>query len=186
MTHAGRNLALLIVAIGAGFAFQAWYGQSSPQALPVAAETTQNFPIAPDFTFVRLDGRSQKLSDLRGKTVLLNFWASWCAPCQEEFPQFIELAEHSADVVILAISVDHDAKAMQRFLDQQDDDLRELDNLIIAHDPKKAIAQDVFQTIRYPETILIDAKGQLRRKYIGLEVKWDSPAFIAELSTLGQ
>ncbi len=140
------------------------------------------FQAAPDFTFTRLDGTIQQLSSLRGKTVLLNFWASWCAPCRVEFPQFIALAKARDDVVILAVSVDHDTKAMQKFLTELGPALNR-SNIIIAHDPAKKIAQDLFQTIRYPETILIGPEGGLRRKYIGLEVKWDSEAFIQTLPT---
>jgi cytochrome c biogenesis protein CcmG, thiol:disulfide interchange protein DsbE len=184
MQHLWRNLVLLILLTGAGLAASQWYGQGAPQALPVDSAPAQSYTLAPDFTFTKLDGSTQKLSALRGKTVLLNFWASWCAPCRTEFPQFVKLADHEPDIIILALSVDHDRKAMERFLQEQPGESHKLPNFILAHDPAKAIAQDLFQSIRYPETILIDAKGQIRRKYVGLEVEWDSPAFRAELPSL--
>ncbi len=60
---------------------------------------------APDFALTDLDGETVMLSDFRGKTVVLNFWASWCPPCREEMPEFQELwderGEHGADDLVM-------------------------------------------------------------------------------------
>lgn len=64
---------------------------------------------APDFTLRNMDGELVSLSDFNGKVVILNFWATWCAPCREEIPGFIELqTKYDRDLVILGISVDMD------------------------------------------------------------------------------
>lgn len=173
-----RNLLLLVVAVLLGLGAHYLYN-AQPPAPPAPAPQASAYPMAPDFSYTQLDGKLGQLSDHRGKIVLLNFWASWCAPCKVEFPQFITLAGQREDVVILAVSVDHNAQAMQRFLDEYG---RLPSNFIIAHDPKKAIALDLFQTLRYPETILIGPDGSLRRKFVGLEVKWDAPDFISSLA----
>src|SRR6516162_3786104 len=64
--------------------------------------------VAPDFDLVSLDGERVKLSDYRGKAVLLNFWATWCSPCKVEMPWFVDLQKkYGTDgLVILGIAMD--------------------------------------------------------------------------------
>ena len=174
-----RNALILLVTIILGLAAHYLYNQAprSPAASvspPEIAAEAESYPIAPDFTYA--PGR--QLSDLRGRVVLLNFWASWCGPCRIEFPQFIKLAQARPDITILALSVDSDDAAMNRFTAS----FGTLpSNIIIARDGERKIAQDLYGTLRFPETILIDAQQRWRRKYVGLEVEWDSAAFIATL-----
>lgn len=65
-------------------------------------------PLAPDFTLVDLEGKTIKLSDYRGKIVILNFWATWCPPCREEIPDLIKVSEELSkgeDAVVLAVNL---------------------------------------------------------------------------------
>jgi thiol-disulfide isomerase/thioredoxin len=68
--------------------------------------------VAPDFTLKTLDGKNVKLSDLRGKAVLLNFWATWCGPCKIEIPWFMELEKQYASkgLVVVGVAMDDNAK----------------------------------------------------------------------------
>jgi peroxiredoxin len=95
-------------------------GSSSPVSVPkgVDAGGPRVGDLAPDFTLTTLDGKTVKLSDYRGKPVVLNFWASYCHPCREEFPLFRQqLADHPGDFVVLGVDtkdIDSDAKAFAK------------------------------------------------------------------------
>ena len=71
--------------------------------------------IAPDFT-VHDEGQTVSLDRYRGKTVVLNFWASWCPPCLEEFPSLMQLPQQVPNVVVLAVSFDTDAEAYRQYV----------------------------------------------------------------------
>lgn len=60
--------------------------------------------IAPDFAYTFADGATQRLSDLRGRKVIVNFWATWCGPCEEEMPDLQRLANERSDVVVLGVN----------------------------------------------------------------------------------
>ncbi len=135
---------------------------------------------APQFTFDR-DGKPTRLADLRGKVVVLNFWATWCPPCVEETPALNRLQQRIASRggMVLGVSVDEDAAAYERFLTQQ--------QVIYPtyRDPSRKIALE-YGSSMYPETYIVDRNGRIARKIIGPQ-QWDSPELVAYLdSLLGQ
>jgi thiol-disulfide isomerase/thioredoxin len=112
----GPALSLLAVAL-ALLAFEAFYYFSAPpldeeQKALAAWEGVR----APDFSMTNVDGQAVRLADLRGKRVIINFWATWCAPCLEELPNFIRLRAETSptNVVILGLSTD-DAATQKTF-----------------------------------------------------------------------
>lgn len=131
----------------------------------------QQATAAPDFAFTDIDGKSHHLRDFTGKLVLLNFWATWCAPCATEFPQLVKLAaRHHDDVILIALASDRDERAIHNFLAKQKADTREtLKNapILIALDQGQKITRDLFMTQIYPETFIINSNQQLVRKVIG-------------------
>jgi cytochrome c biogenesis protein CcmG, thiol:disulfide interchange protein DsbE len=122
---------------------------------------------APDF-IIQDQGQTIKLDQYRGKTVVLNFWASWCPPCLEEFPSLEQLQEQIPNVVVLAVSFDTDADAYRQYV--ADNHLR---NMVIALDLSQK-SNLAFGTTRPPETYIIDPQGRIRRKFIGAQ-DWTSP-----------
>jgi peroxiredoxin len=75
---------------------------------------------APDFSLPTADGGTVRLADLKGKPVLINFWATWCQPCREEMPAMQELYEQYRDrgLVILAVDMEEDLRPVRRWIDQ--------------------------------------------------------------------
>jgi peroxiredoxin len=130
---------------------------------------------APDFTVS--DGtNSIHLANYRGKVVLLNFWASWCGPCIQETPALVELHHEHPDLAILAVSIDEDPGAYQRFLNRFHVDLTTV------RDPKQIVAK-IYGTDGWPETYIIDRNGIVRRKVVG-DPDWSNPEIRAFLQGL--
>jgi cytochrome c biogenesis protein CcmG, thiol:disulfide interchange protein DsbE len=132
---------------------------------------------APDFSFT-LDGRSARLSSLRGKVVVLNFWATWCPPCRDELPSLNRLEAKLAPIggTVLGVSVDDDETAYRNFLEQY------RVTFPTYRDPTKKIAES-YGTYEYPETYIIDRKGRIARKIIGAQ-DWSSSDMLAYLENL--
>jgi peroxiredoxin len=131
---------------------------------------------APEFT-VRDSERKVALRDLRGKVVILNFWASWCPPCVEETPSLIAMQARMKDhVTVFAVSVDQDENAYKKFVTDHKI------NFLTVRDPEQQ-SNSLYGTFGYPETYVIDANGVLRRKFVG-PVDWMKPEIIEYLSKL--
>ncbi|WP_334238847.1 TlpA family protein disulfide reductase [Terriglobus sp. ADX1] len=115
--------------------------------------------VAPDFT-VHNGAQTIQLSQFRGKVVLLNFWATWCAPCIDELPSLQRLQALRPDIQVVAVSIDDDTDAYNKFLQQYSI------NLLSARDGTQG-ANLKYGSVRVPETFLIDRQGNIRRKFIG-------------------
>ena len=140
---------------------------------------------ARDFT-LDLSGKPVRLSDLRGKVVVLNFWATWCPPCKEETPSLNQLQKYiaSRNGVVLGVAADEDPDAYAKFLTE------EAVSFPTYRDPatknnSSPIALS-YGTSMYPETYIIDRHGKIARKIVGFQ-QWDSRAMLAYFdSLLGQ
>ena len=86
-------------------------------AVKTRAKSQGAHPLAPDFSFTDLSGRKLKLSDYKGKVVLLDFWATWCGPCRIEIPWFVELQARYRDqgFAVIGISMDDDPESVRDF-----------------------------------------------------------------------
>jgi thiol-disulfide isomerase/thioredoxin len=120
--------------------------------------------------------RSVDLAKLRGKVVVLNFWASWCAPCVEELPSLEAMQHALPQVLVVGISTDEDSAAYQAFLTRHNVDLLTVDDAA-------QTSNALYGTFRYPETYIIDKTGVVRRKLIGPQ-DFMSPEMVSYLKKL--
>jgi peroxiredoxin len=128
---------------------------------------------APEFTLKDLSGKDIKLSDLRGKVVVLNFWATWCPPCREEIPSMMRLNKALAGkgFQMLAVSIDEGGKgAVEGFFRKSGM------SLPVLLDTDQAVGKRYGLT-GVPETFVIDKKGVILKKVVGA-MDWSNPAVI--------
>ena len=102
-------LALVVLIAGAGIAYNSMADkvqldnlatrETAAAEVPEGSEAAENDNLAPDFTVYDLEGNAHKLSDFRGKPVIVNFWASWCGPCKSEMPDFEEKFQEYGDEI---------------------------------------------------------------------------------------
>ncbi len=146
---------------------------SAPSLGPVARGD-----IAPDFTCSDQSGKQQRLSALRGKVVLVNFWATWCSPCREELPslQVLQKKFPSNDFVILALSVDDSWEPINRFMAQHQFTIP-----VYADFDKKISIR--YGTVMYPETYLVDKQGRVAYKVVGA-IDWTTSEMLKFLNVL--
>jgi cytochrome c biogenesis protein CcmG, thiol:disulfide interchange protein DsbE len=142
----------------------------------IAGTTARDFSLD-------LDGKPSHLSDLRGKVVILNFWASWCPPCVEEAPSLNRLQKHiaSRNALILGVAADENPTAYQKFLTDQGVVFPTYRDPA-TKDNRSPIAMS-YGTAMIPETYVIDRHGKIARKFIGFQ-QWDSPDMLAYFDKL--
>lgn len=118
----------------------------------------------PGFTVTDLEGKTVTFADLKGKVVLVNFWATWCPPCRAEIPDLVALQEKYRDtLVVLGISEDEDATptAVKAFGDEH-----KVNYPIIMRTPELA---KIFKGVSaLPTTFVIDPEGKIRAKHVGM------------------
>ncbi|HUA39361.1 MAG TPA: redoxin domain-containing protein [Candidatus Sulfopaludibacter sp.] len=168
---------LVVVAIL--LAFEAFHYFSTPLLTPEQKTLLMWQDVrAPDFSVTNLDGQTVHLTDFKGKRVVLNFWATWCPPCLEEIPNFIQLRNVTspANVVILGISTDNLA-SQKAFAQRQGIDYP----LTIVGDMPSPY-QDV-DTI--PVTMFIDRNGIIQHVLFGPQDFADLKRYAAESDFAG-
>lgn len=127
---------------------------------------------APSQPFLLFSGKHLDMGALRGRVVLVNFWASWCPPCRKEMPSMdrLDKMESGRPFTLLAINVKEEADLVERFLDE----LPLGFPIVLDLDGKLAGAWKAFV---YPTSFLVDKKGQIRYGLNGT-IEWDEPEIV--------
>ncbi len=121
---------------------------------------------APPFSLPGESGQQISLQELQGKVVLVDFWASWCAPCIRSFPWMNSMLEKYGEegFAVIAINMDQEPELAKKFLQRQNS------ALTIAFDPKGTVARQ-YQVMGLPNSFLINREGQIAYKHVGFRLK---------------
>jgi len=165
-----------IVPIFAGCSNKAPNVETVKQYKPVVKEVKKDDKKAPDFVLSNTDGKQIKLSDFKGKVVILNFWATWCPPCREEIPSFVELQkEYKDDLAILGVSLDTGTKnEVIPFMKKYKMNYPVLFGTV-------EVVRDYGDIQSIPTTFIIDQEGNIVNSFIGYREK---SVFKAEIEKL--
>lgn len=132
-------------------------------ATPEAEVAADSFP-APDFTLTALDGTSYTLSELRGKWVLINWWATWCGPCVTEMPYLQRIADERAEkVVVLGINLSESREQVEAFASENEISFP----LLLS--PSDATVIDYLVT-GLPQTLIVNPDGDIVARQFGVIV----------------
>jgi thiol-disulfide isomerase/thioredoxin len=116
---------------------------------------------APDFAYIAPGGKTIRLSDYRGKIVVVNFWATWCQPCRQEMPALQRVAAAEPDVVVLEVDLQESGEKIRSFLDQLG-----LDRLVPILDSDGQTTRR-FGVLSLPSTFFVDRTGVIRHLELG-------------------
>lgn len=129
---------------------------------------------APNITFLSADGTAHRLTDFKGHGMVINMWATWCAPCAEEMPSLAKLSKTLApqDIAVLPLSSDHGgAKAVEAFYEEHG-----ITGLPVLLDPRNAAAH-VWGIRGIPTSVIVDRKGKEVARLEG-SADWSTPAAV--------
>lgn len=169
-----RHLRAALVVVGITIflfvGFWAYQEQKNQKAQTEGAAKIELQKELSDFAAKNLKGQDLKLSQYKGKIVILNFWASWCGPCVEEMPSLIRLVKtFPNDVVLLAVSGDSTKEDIDAFM-KSFPEMMTLPNIQVIWDSNKEISQQ-YQVFRLPESFVVD-KSQILVKKISGTIDW--------------
>ena len=166
---------LVACALGLAFAVVGCGGDDTDSSRANAPQTTEDirrnriqspdpYPV-PDTTLQTLDGGSINLAEQDGRVLLVNFWATWCAPCREEIPDLIELQDDLGPdgLTVVGISLDQEgASVVRSFMSNYDF------NYPLVADPGGAVEAQFGATYGLPTTFVVNPEGQVVRRVLGI------------------
>lgn len=159
-------LGILVVLSLMTLGLAAWQWQEGRQRLAQQSRTTppEETATAPDFTLTAVDGTSVSLSDLRGKVVLLNFWATWCPPCTAEMPDLNALYRrygNEKDFVVVGVNLEERPQDVAEFARQKNIEFP------LLLDRSGRVTRRDYRVRTLPMSMIIDREGILRDRWGG-------------------
>lgn len=159
-----KTLLIQFVLILTGFAW-VWFSRVDPGNInPATIRAPQEGFLAPDFALKTISGSRVALEDLRGKVIILNFWASWCPPCRAEMPAFQQALEEYSDADLAILGVNATSQ----------DSLLDVENFLQEYQLEFIIPLDVsgqvsrlYQIHSLPTTFILDKRGIIKKVVIG-------------------
>ena len=153
-----------------------WAQSTAKQTLPAVEKPF----AAPDFTLTSEGGKTYRLSDYRGKFVVINFWATWCPPCRQEMPSMERMWQKIKDkgIAVLAVDVGEDADTVFEFRGTYPVNfplLLDLDGSVVKQYPVTGL----------PTTYIINPQGQVTHRAVGSR-EWDDPKLYEQLLQMRQ
>ena len=172
-----RFFASLATAVLFGLAFSGC--STTPTAVKAASvKPDKDRKPAPDFALKDADGKVVKLSDFKGKVVLLDFWATWCGPCKIEIPWFIEFQQKygKQGLQVVGVSIDDTVDKLKPYVSQM-----KMNYMVLQGLDQDALQDAYGPMFGIPVTVLISRDGKMCNKHVGLSSK---EAFEKEIKSL--
>jgi peroxiredoxin len=165
-----RRDPLVLIVVAMAISLMLAYGIHTARHAPkFEAAGTGKGLLAPDFTLQTLEGKPVRLSDFRGKAVLLNFWATWCEPCKVEMPWFEQMQrQYQAEgLQILGVSMDDDSpEEVAKFTKEMSVDYP----ILLGKQSDRDSVANMYGGVQFlPETFYIDRAGRIVDKTFGLK-----------------
>lgn len=161
----GAVIIIALVAIMVGSFMMNKFKENKITAATAGPKVATIGEVAPDFTLQTLDGKSVTLSELKGKKVVLNFWATWCPPCKEEMPHFqtyYEQYKEEDNVEIIAVNITY-----KDYIDKVGNFV-ETNSLTF---PILLMEEDdiskAYKIFNIPSTFMINTKGEIEKQIVG-------------------
>lgn len=167
-----------IMTARARFALRSLVALALVAATALPAYALRRGSRAPEIGLRDTNGRAVRMSSLRGKVVVVDFFASWCRPCRQEMPVLERLHDQYGDqgLVIVGVNLDTERSNMDRFLRQVPVSFR------VVHDPRHQVA-DRYNPPAMPSSYIIDRRGVVRHVHEGFEAR-DAAVFEREIRAL--
>lgn len=173
-----KIIALVVIALLAGMA-GAWYATRDRSAEPAPeVEAAKSPQFRPDFSLPDLDGNMRAFSEWDGRLTIVNFWATWCAPCRREIPVLIDVqAEHGDELAVLGVAID-DLDAVQAYVEEMEFNYPTL----VGQSDAIQVAREFGNRVgALPFTAIVDANGRIRWIHAG---EFDAESLAAALAPL--
>ncbi|PLY03632.1 MAG: hypothetical protein C0623_01040 [Desulfuromonas sp.] len=175
------GIGLVFLALIASGLVGMYFAGSFDQSSGAISETVSVGQPAPDFELRDKDGGIYSLSSLRGKVVLVNFWATWCPPCRSEIPSMEELYKSygKGNLELLAINVEPEGPSLM------DDFSKEFPHSFPVLFDEDASVQQLYGVFKFPETFIVNKNGIIVERVIGA-IDWTDPGALSYINGLMQ